>query len=48
MQGGLPPDLHSDNLVSLGSVFFEPLFVLYRSRMPIERLSELAGQKLAV
>ena len=48
VQGGLPTDLRSDDLVSLGSVFFEPLFVLYRSPTLIERLSQLAGRKLAV
>lgn len=48
VQGGLPAELRSDDLVSLGSVFYEPLFVLYRSRVPIDRLSELKGRKLAV
>ena len=48
VQGGLPTELRSDDLVSLGSVFYEPLFVLYRSRVPIDRLSKLAGRPLAV
>jgi len=48
VQGGLPTELRSDDLVSLGSVFYEPLFVLYRSKQPIDRLSQLAGGKLAV
>jgi len=48
VQGGLPTEMRSDDLVSLGSVFYEPLFVLYRTPEPIERLSQLAGQKLAV
>jgi hypothetical protein len=46
--GGLPGELRSDDLVSLGSVFYEPLFVLYRSAAPISRLSELAGKRLAI
>jgi len=41
-------ELRSNDLVSLGSVFYEPLFVLYRSEAPIERLSQLQGRRLAV
>jgi NMT1-like family len=48
VQGGLPPELRSDELVSLGSVFYEPLFVLYRNATPIDRLSQLAGKRLAI
>jgi TRAP-type uncharacterized transport system substrate-binding protein len=48
VQGGLPPELRSDNLVSLGSVFYVPLFVLYHSPAPIERLSQLSGRRLVI
>jgi TRAP-type uncharacterized transport system substrate-binding protein len=48
VQGGLPADLRSDDLVSLGSLFYEPLFVLYRSAQPIDRLSALTGKRLAI
>jgi hypothetical protein len=48
VQGGLPQELRSDELVSLGSVFYEPLFVLYRNAAPIDRLSQLAGKRLAI
>ncbi|HKE11195.1 MAG TPA: TAXI family TRAP transporter solute-binding subunit [Myxococcota bacterium] len=48
VQGGLPAEMRSDNLVSLGNVFFEPLFVLYRNKVSIDRISQLAGRKLAV
>ncbi len=48
VQGGLPAELRSDDLVSLGSVFYEPLFVLYRSATPIDQLSGLAGKRLAI
>jgi hypothetical protein len=48
VQGGLPAELRSDDLVSLGSVFYEPLFVLYRSAQPIDRLSALTGKRLAI
>jgi NMT1 family protein len=47
VQGGLPSELRSDDLVSLGSMFYEPLFVLYHSAKPIDRLSDLTGKRLA-
>jgi hypothetical protein len=48
VQGGLRAQLRSDDLVSLGSVFYEPLFVLYRGSVPIDQLSKLAGKRLAI
>jgi TRAP-type uncharacterized transport system substrate-binding protein len=45
---GLPAPGDSGDLVSLGSMFFEPLTVFYRSPRPNSRLSELAGQRIAV
>jgi len=38
----------SSDLVSLGSVFYEPLTIFYRSRQPLLRLSELKGKKIAI
>lgn len=46
VQGGLRAELRSDDLVSLGSVFYEPVFVLYWSATPIQRLSELTGKRV--
>jgi len=40
--------IKTDNLVSLGSVAYEPLFVFYRNGTDVERLSQLAGQRIAV
>ncbi|MFT3782145.1 MAG: TAXI family TRAP transporter solute-binding subunit [Nibricoccus sp.] len=37
-----------DNLISLGSVAYQPLWVFYRSSTPITRLAELEGKRLAV
>jgi TRAP-type uncharacterized transport system substrate-binding protein len=37
-----------DDLVSLGSVAYQPLWVFYRSPTRIDRLSELAGKRIAV
>jgi hypothetical protein len=48
VQGGLPPGLRSDDLVSLGSMFYVPLIVLYHGSAPIERLSELSGKRLMI
>jgi len=48
VQGGLPAELRAGNLVSLGSMFYEPLFVLYRGSSPIDRLSALQGKRLAI
>jgi hypothetical protein len=38
----------TDQLVSLGSVAYEPLLVFYRSATPIELLSELNGKRLVI
>lgn len=40
------PDI--SNMVSLGSVFYQPLTIFYRSPQPIERLSQLAGKRIAI
>lgn len=49
VQGGLAGSVDkSDELVSLGSVFYEPVTVYYRSAAPIERLSQLKGKRLAI
>jgi hypothetical protein len=48
VQGGLADLGDASNLVSLGSVFYEPVLVFYRAPRPIERLSELRGRRIAV
>jgi TRAP-type uncharacterized transport system substrate-binding protein len=47
VQGGLSESDNPGNLVSLGSVFYEPLVVFYRGGQ-IERLSQLKGKRLAI
>jgi len=37
-----------DALVSLGSVFYEPLAVFYRNARPVYRLSQFSGKRLAI
>jgi TRAP-type uncharacterized transport system substrate-binding protein len=48
VQGGVYKDIKTDKLMSLGSVSYVPLFVFYRSGYNMERLSQLAGQRIAV
>ena len=47
VQGGLSNLVDTGNLVSLGSMFYEPLAVFYRGA-PLQRLSELKGRRIAI
>ena len=48
MQGGLAEGRELPHLVSLGSLYPQPLMVYTRSAAPIERLTELRGKRLAI
>jgi TRAP transporter TAXI family solute receptor len=48
VQGGITAGENLDDLVSLGSIAYQPLWVFYRSPAPINRLSELGGQRIAL
>ncbi|HNY73855.1 MAG TPA: TAXI family TRAP transporter solute-binding subunit [Syntrophales bacterium] len=48
VQAGLDLGVNSDNLVSLGSVSYQPLLVFHRLPRAVTRLSQLAGKRLAV
>ena len=48
VQGGAARPSGSDNLVSLGSMYYEPLWVFYRGSKRLNRLTELAGKTIAV
>jgi hypothetical protein len=48
VQGGVAEGQNIDNLVSLGSVSYEPLLVFYRGTQSLELLSQLQGKRLAV
>jgi hypothetical protein len=48
VQGGLTDGLDTTHLVSLGTVFAQPLMVYCRSREPVELLSALRGKRLAI
>ena len=48
VQGGVKKDTNTDKLVSLGSISYAPIFVFYRGGSHMERLSQLAGKRVAV
>ena len=47
LQGGVGAAAPSEDLVSLGSIFFEPLWVFSRGDIPIQRLTDLRGRRIA-
>jgi hypothetical protein len=48
VQGGLTEGVDISHLVSLGSVFAQPLMVYYRAPEPVELLTQLTGKRLAI
>jgi len=48
VQGGLAKGEKSEELVSLGSVFYEPLTLFCRAGGVVERISDLAGKRVAI
>lgn len=48
VQSGLAKNRNVENLVSLGSVSYVPLFVFYKNDKPVEILSDLKGKRLAI
>jgi len=48
VQGGLAAAADTSELVSLGSIGYEPLAVFYRGAGALERLSELKGRRIAI
>jgi len=48
VQGGLAALAKGNNLVSLGSLFFEPLWIFHRGGIELHRLPDLKGQRVAV
>lgn len=48
VQGGLVGETAPPDLVSLGSIAYQPLMIFYRATMPIARLSELGGKRIAI
>jgi TRAP-type uncharacterized transport system substrate-binding protein len=48
VQSGTAGAENAGDLVSLGSVFYVPLTIFYRSPAPLERLSQLRGHRIAI
>jgi hypothetical protein len=48
VQGGLSAGMKIDRLVSLGSVYYQPLLIFYRSTAPLGLLSQLTGKRLSI
>lgn len=48
VQSGITGEGDVSDLVSLGSMFYQPVIIFYRSREPMERLSELRGRRIAI
>jgi len=48
VQAGLAKGKDIEDLVSLGSVSYQPLLVFHRLPQPVERLAQLAGRRIAV
>lgn len=48
VQSGLAADVALGDLVSLGTIAYQPLWIFYRSPAPITRIAELAGKRIAI
>jgi len=46
--GGVADGVETGGLMSLGSVFVQPVMVFYRAKEPVDRLFELEGKRIAV
>jgi len=48
VQSGVISNTDTDDLESLGGMFYQPLLIFYRSSKPLQRLSELSSQRIAI
>jgi len=48
IQGGTASSAEGEGLMSLGSMYYEPLWVFYRDRNALDRVSQLQGKRLAI
>ena len=48
LQGGTTNQLESPELISVGRLFYEPLWVFYRTGENFERLSQLKGKRILI
>src|SRR5262249_58351522 len=47
VQGGTAADADAEQLVSLGSLFYEPLWIFHRRALRLTSLGELRGRRVA-
>jgi TRAP transporter TAXI family solute receptor len=47
LQGGVGATTPSEDLVSLGSIYYEPLWVFHRAALSVQRLTDLKGKRIA-
>ena len=48
LQGGIGTLAQGDTLISLGSLYYEPLWIFYRADLPAERFIDLKGLRIDV
>jgi TRAP transporter TAXI family solute receptor len=48
LQGGVTPPEGSARLVSLGALYYEPLWIFYRAARPVDRIGSLGRRRVAV
>jgi uncharacterized protein len=48
LQGGIHLPTPSENIISLGSLYYEPLWIFHNSALGINQLSELRGKRVAL
>lgn len=48
VQSGTANGINTDKLFSLGSLYYEPLWVFYRSDRELDRLTQLKGRRIAI
>jgi TRAP transporter TAXI family solute receptor len=48
LQGGIKSSSQSDDLISLGSLYYEPLWIFHGAGLGITQLSELRGKRISV
>jgi TRAP transporter TAXI family solute receptor len=48
VQGGLVVEADEQQLVTLGSMFYEPIWVFYRGKAIVERIHDLRGRRVAI
>ena len=48
VQGGTYPAKYREHVISLGSLYYEPLWVFYRSGTPVSQIIGLSGKRIAI